>query len=45
MREVLRVVKASGYDGYISLEFEGLEECKRGTRIGLDNVRRLWNES
>ncbi|WP_438492593.1 sugar phosphate isomerase/epimerase family protein [Paenibacillus sp. IHBB 3054] len=45
MREVLRVVKASGYDGYISLEFEGLEECKRGTRIGLDNVRRLWDES
>jgi sugar phosphate isomerase/epimerase len=44
MREVLRVVKNSGYDGYISLEFEGLEACKSGTKIGLDNIRRLWDE-
>ncbi|NOU71274.1 TIM barrel protein [Paenibacillus sp. LMG 31458] len=44
MREVLRVVKNSGYDGYISLEFEGIEECKTGTKIGLDNIRRLWEE-
>ncbi|MBD0382180.1 sugar phosphate isomerase/epimerase family protein [Paenibacillus sedimenti] len=45
MREVIRVVKGSGYDGYISLEFEGMEECKTGTRIGLDNLRRLWAEA
>jgi sugar phosphate isomerase/epimerase len=44
IREVLRVVKNSGYDGYISLEFEGLEACKSGTKIGLDNIRRLWDE-
>lgn len=44
MREVLRVVKNSGYDGYISLEFEGMEECKAGTKISLDNIRRLWEE-
>ncbi|NEW07399.1 sugar phosphate isomerase/epimerase [Paenibacillus sp. SYP-B3998] len=44
MREVLRQVKGSGYDGYISLEFEGLEECKNGTKIGLSNVRRMWDE-
>jgi sugar phosphate isomerase/epimerase len=43
MREVLRVVKSSGYDGYISLEFEGMEECKKGTLIGLQNIRRLWD--
>ncbi|MBW7457416.1 sugar phosphate isomerase/epimerase, partial [Paenibacillus sepulcri] len=39
--EVLRIVKESGYDGYISIEFEGMEECRTGTRIGLGNVRRL----
>jgi sugar phosphate isomerase/epimerase len=42
--EILRVVKSSGYDGYISLEFEGMEECKRGTLIGLQNIRRIWDE-
>lgn len=45
MREALRVVKASGYDGYVSIEFEGMEECKQGTRIGLANARRLWDEA
>ncbi|MGG1515344.1 sugar phosphate isomerase/epimerase family protein [Paenibacillus oryzisoli] len=44
MADVLRLVKDSGYDGYISLEFEGMEECRTGTRIGLDNIRRIWAE-
>jgi sugar phosphate isomerase/epimerase len=44
MREVLRVIKDSGYDGYISLEFEGMEECKTGTLIGLQNIKRLWED-
>ncbi|MFC5450566.1 sugar phosphate isomerase/epimerase family protein [Paenibacillus aestuarii] len=44
IREVLRTVKQSGYDGYLSLEFEGMEECKNGTKIGLANIRRIWNE-
>lgn len=44
MREVIKVIKNSGYDGYISIEFEGMEECKAGTKIGLDNAQRLWNE-
>jgi sugar phosphate isomerase/epimerase len=44
MRAVLRVIKDSGYDGYISLEFEGMEECKTGTLIGLQNIKRLWED-
>ncbi|MFH5185909.1 sugar phosphate isomerase/epimerase family protein [Paenibacillus sp. TAB 01] len=44
IREVLRFIKASGYDGFISLEFEGLEECRTGTKLGFDNVKRLWEE-
>lgn len=42
--EVLRIVKSSGYDGYLSLEFEGMEDCRTGSRIGLANVARIWNE-
>ncbi|MFS0725390.1 sugar phosphate isomerase/epimerase family protein [Paenibacillus sp. 1P07SE] len=42
MREVLRIVKESGYDGYLSIEFEGMEECKRATKIALDNARAIW---
>ncbi|AVR00184.1 sugar phosphate isomerase [Oceanobacillus iheyensis] len=42
LREVLKVVKEAGYDGYLSIEFEGLEECKKASKIGLDNVRRIW---
>ncbi|MBB6730003.1 sugar phosphate isomerase/epimerase family protein [Cohnella zeiphila] len=43
--EVMRVVKASGFDGYLSLEFEGMEDCRVGARIGLANAKRLWAEA
>jgi sugar phosphate isomerase/epimerase len=42
--EILRSIKQSGYDGYLSIEYEGMEECRRGTKIALDNVKRIWNE-
>lgn len=44
MPEVIRLIKTSGYDGYISIEFEGKEDCKWGTLTGLNNARRLWDE-
>ncbi|MGZ4161578.1 MAG: sugar phosphate isomerase/epimerase family protein [Neobacillus sp.] len=44
IQEVLKVVKSSGYDGFLSIEFEGMEACKTGTKIGLDNVRKIWDE-
>jgi len=43
--EVLRVVKGSGFDGYLSLEFEGMEDCRLGARIGLANAKKLWAEA
>lgn len=43
--QVLRIVKESGYDDYISIEFEGLEDCRLGTRLGFDFVKRAWNEA
>lgn len=44
IRSVLKTIKESGYDGYISIEFEGMEECKRGSKIGMDNLKRIWDE-
>lgn len=41
---LLGIVKSSGYDGYLSIEYEGMEDCKRGTKIAFDNVKRIWNE-
>jgi sugar phosphate isomerase/epimerase len=43
-REIVRLIKHSGYDGYITVEFEGMEDCKVGSKIGMDNVRRFWDE-
>lgn len=44
MPHVLRIVKESGYDGYVSIEFEGMEDCRVGTKLGFDYVKRMWNE-
>jgi len=44
MYEIIRTIKASGYDGYISIEFEGREDCRWGTKAALDNAIRIWDE-
>ncbi|CAM4364681.1 MAG: sugar phosphate isomerase/epimerase [Paenibacillus macerans] len=44
LREILRIVKRSGYDGFLSIEYEGMEECRKGTKIAFENVRRIWEE-
>lgn len=36
----LRALKRAGYDGTISVEFEGMEDCLTGIRIGLANMRK-----
>lgn len=45
LRESLRLIKSSGYNGYLSIEYEGMEDCLTGTRIAFDNVQRLWEEA
>ena len=42
LRSILKEIKAGGYDGYISIEFEGLEDCLEASRLSLGQVRRLW---
>jgi sugar phosphate isomerase/epimerase len=41
--QIIKMVKASGYDGYISVEFEGLEDCFLGSKIGMANVKNYWH--
>ena len=38
--QCLRIIKNSGYDGYISLEFEGMEDTLMSIEIGLENMKR-----
>lgn len=40
--EIVRQIKRSGFNGYLSLEFEGMEECKQGTEISYNMTRALF---
>jgi sugar phosphate isomerase/epimerase len=36
----LRAITASGYTGFVSIEFEGIEDNRQALEIGLENLRR-----
>ncbi|MCQ4088527.1 sugar phosphate isomerase/epimerase [Saccharibacillus sp. JS10] len=40
---LIDLIRSSGYDGFLSIEYEGMEDCLTGTRIAFDNVKRIWN--
>lgn len=42
-RQVLSIIRNAGYAGYASIEFEGVEDSAYGTRVSLDNARRIWS--
>ena len=37
----IQTLKKSGYDGYITVEFEGIEDNLRGIALGLENLKRF----
>jgi sugar phosphate isomerase/epimerase len=39
----LKLLKRAGYDGFLSLEFEGMEEPTQAIRLGLDYLRATLN--
>jgi sugar phosphate isomerase/epimerase len=39
---ICRSVTDSGYDGYVSIEYEGIEDCLLGCERGLANARTLF---
>lgn len=44
VRDIVADVLKSGYDGYVSLEFEGNEPTQMGCDTGLKNVIRIFEE-
>ena len=45
IRKITKLIKQSGYDGNITVEFEGMEDCKSAYLIAMENVWRLWDEA
>lgn len=41
VRQCITILKKSGYDGFISVEYEGGEDCLDGIKRGLENLRRM----
>ena len=41
VRQCLGNLKRAGYDGYVSIEFEGMEDCETALRLGLANLERF----
>ena len=39
----IQILKSKGYDGYVTVEFEGMEDNLKGIRIGRDNLARFIN--
>lgn len=37
----IQTLKGAGYDGFVTVEFEGMEDNLRGIRVGLDNLKRF----
>ena len=41
--KILKTIKDFGYDGHISIEFEGMEECCHATDLCLKTARYIWD--
>lgn len=41
--QCLKTIKRSGYDGYVSIEFEGMEDNIPALETGLSNLKRMLN--
>ena len=45
MADIIKSIHASGFDGNIFVEYEGMEDCYYGTKVSLDNVKRMYYEA
>ena len=41
VRQCVQTLKRNGYDGFLCIEFEGMEDPLKGIRIGCDNLKRF----
>ena len=44
VRQCLKILKRVNYDGYVSVEYEGKEDCIAGIERGLANLKRFISE-
>ena len=44
IKSCLKALKKAGYDGYLSIEYEGSEDCLKGISKGLKNLQRFLSE-
>ena len=44
VKRCLNILKRAGYDGFISLEYEGREDCLTAIPRGLENVKKILEE-
>lgn len=42
--QMISAIKKSGYDGYVSLEFEGMEPTLEAIEIGTENIQRMLKD-
>jgi sugar phosphate isomerase/epimerase len=43
VQQCIAALRRAGYDEYLMIEFEGMEDPLKGIRIGVDNLRRFIN--
>lgn len=41
VRQCINTLRRNGYDGFLTIEFEGMEDPLKGIRIGCDNLKRF----
>lgn len=44
VKHCLKALKKAGYDGYVAIEFEGIEDCFLALEAGLENLKRYISE-
>ncbi len=44
VKQCLRLLKKSGYDGFVTVEYEGHEDTLTGIKVGIDNLKRFMSE-
>lgn len=44
VKQCLSILKKAGYDGFVSIEYEGAEDCISGIERGLKNLKRIISE-
>ena len=44
VKKCLTIIKRAGYDGYVSLEYEGVEDCIPAIERGLANIKQFLSE-